>query len=811
VFEGGGLYGSNDITGCSSYNNDSLLYDASVYDSDYDTKWCFDLDSSSANAAAVSSLQFTIIAPYGMPSPAWFRVSLWLYYNRQWNQINNNKGKAWYNYSIVSGYQAAQTTLSVDESVTITLLFGTKSVSDFETNCDGDVESGDVTYDSNFNLYDTNAQLRWLALCDKLNAIQDTVMYRKDDDQELCFSYYFNEYLNLTNISMPNQYTAKRALFNQFLTTFVGRSSSSQFGASTSYDPRDFKSWFGTAVSEQWSNENSSIGWVTQIVRTQMNNKWGGSTMYEYYQKWDDFMTEFNKDSPLSFKGVQTSPSYIRMEVEVAFLDGFVKSVLYTIILCAVVMVFFTQNLFLVALVCLYILIICIWVVGLFGAVGWPFGIIEIISVPTVVGLTIDYALHITHAYIHSPFPDRLRRAKSAVNDLGASVFASAMTTVSSMVILYFATIVIFSDLGWVVGSTTTFGVVLALFVCPPCLMYTGPQYDQCHFTWCCPKHQNGVKVAGHVCCGNEWHGVDREKYEQHEQRQLAKHQQQYSAQQVEEVAPPHDANELELQAMARHAAFDNDNEGAGAGPGAGAHAMTNTLQVDDNAASDDDDDDGVDDESLPDGWRAVLTDDGKVYYQNDVTHKTQWKKPEKVQPVAAAPQSLIGATSIQSEPDHDLAPSYREANVQQHANDNDNDDELYAMQPAHALDNNQSNQSQRPLVTKGGGASGDDDDDDDDNVPSAPAPPGMENESESENDEEEYVPAAPAPPGSIEEVDANRQAMQQAMITPGSLGQNDNDDNMMELEQSISFDPNADADADADADMNDADKDETM
>ena len=246
----------------------------------------------------------------------------------------------------------------------------------------------------------------------------------------------------------------------------------------------------------------------------------------------------FSAESPVEFKGIQTASAYIRMEVEVAFLEGFVKSVMYTIILCSAVMVFFTQNCYLVFLVCLYILVICVWIVGLFGgrcsvslcclfecvltfhslslceAMGWPFSIIEIISVPTVVGLTIDYALHITHAYIHSPFPDRIRRAKSAVNDLGSSIFASAMTTVSSMFILYFAVIIIFSDLGWVVGVTTTFGVALALFVCPPCLMYTGPEYDQCHFTWFCPHSVNGVKIGKHRFCSNQWHGKRKEPME---------------------------------------------------------------------------------------------------------------------------------------------------------------------------------------------------------------------------------------------------------------------------------------------------------
>jgi len=156
------------------------------------------------------------------------------------------------------------------------------------------------------------------------------------------------------------------------------------------------------------------------------------------------------------------------------------------------------------------------WIVGSFGAFGWPFGIIEIISVPTVIGLTIDYALHITHAFIHSPFPDRARRSQSALNDLGSSIFISAMTTILSMVILYFATILIFSDLGWVVASTTMFGVALSLFVCPPCLMLIGPQYDQCHFTaFCilfggkCKKYRKGITIKGHTFCKNKWFGKE--------------------------------------------------------------------------------------------------------------------------------------------------------------------------------------------------------------------------------------------------------------------------------------------------------------
>ena len=33
-------------------------------------------------------------------------------------------------------------------------------------------------------------------------------------------------------------------------------------------------------------------------------------------------------------------------------------------------------------------------------------------------------------------------------------------------------------------------------------------------------------------------------------------------------------------------------------------------------------------DGDLGDGWRVAYTDDGKKYYQNDVTNETKWERP---------------------------------------------------------------------------------------------------------------------------------------------------------------------------------------
>lgn len=738
VFEGGGLSATTatEITGCDVYNNDSLFYDPNVYNSSsnkggYDVKWCFD-STAKTSTNGVNTLTFDIIAPFSLPSPAWFRLSAWLYFNSQWNIITNDVGNEWYNYSIVTGYEAAVEVLDVDESVPITLLFGTESVSEFTTDCDGEVTSGTLTLDSAFNIYDFAAQQRLLDLCVALNEITDTVMYRRDDDQEMCFGSMFNAYLNSSGRSQQIP-LSNQTIFNQFISDFV------ETRSFNGIDPRRYNSWFGTKTNVAWQNENSSIVWFKHIVQTQINKNWGGSAMYEYYQKWEDFMTDFNANSPATFQGVQLSYDYIRMEVEVAFLDGFVQSVMYTIVLCAIVMIFFTQNLYLVLLVCLYILIICIWVVGLFGALGWPFGIIEIISVPTVVGLTIDYALHITHAYIHSPFPDRARRAKSAVNDLGSSVLASAMTTISAMIILYFATIVIFSDLGWVVGSTTAFGVALALFVCPPCLMYTGPQYDQCHFSWFCPHSMNGIKCGHHRFCSNEWHGKNG----------IAKEQK----------------KSIELQV---HKEDKQEEEGTNGG---GIDGDANATQP---GSGPDNDDDNEFDDDLPLGWKAVLTADGKVYYQNDDTHKTQWKRPVSngIDDIGAIRAPVI-STSIQSEPGDeldDLPPSRQQSANVKYENQIEADSDAEDSNQPYVVPMFDKKTSGAPINEAV-------------DSPLVNASNADEQKQDIEDDASYIPPNAPDAPSSPEEINLNKVLMKTAFTTQG-----DADLDNMELEQSISL-----------------------
>ena len=380
--------------------------------------------------------------------------------------------------------------LPVELSADVTIIFGGGDINTGRSTCDDKTHS-ELKPDTSFNIYSTVTQLNLLYLCDRLKYETNKLLYRTTD-QYPCLMREFKEYINNKNeVTFPisNKITMNQQMYN-FLKT-----SGSLFRAWISYS---------NDTNDQWSfnAQTSKIIYYRQLCKTQINKNWGATKLYnDGYLKWEKWINDYNSNNTISVTGKQTSGYYIIMEAEVQFLRGFMKSVIFTIILCGIVMFFFTKNIFLIILVCLYIIIIVIWVVGIFNIFDWEFGIIEIICIPTVIGLTIDYQLHITHSYINSKYDLKKLRSKNSIDKLGISVLSSSITTLGSMFVLYFSTIVIFSDIGLIVGITVSFGILLSLFVTPNILYYFGPQYNQCQCIWIINKCN---KLCCNICKKNK-------------------------------------------------------------------------------------------------------------------------------------------------------------------------------------------------------------------------------------------------------------------------------------------------------------------
>lgn len=123
------------------------------------------------------------------------------------------------------------------------------------------------------------------------------------------------------------------------------------------------------------------------------------------YHHWESFISDRNEASPASFQGFETTDSWVRMKVELAFIVGTIKSVAISVFIASFSCLLFTHNTYLTLLCTFCIVCIVFCLLGLFVVWGWEFGALEALSLPTVVGLSVDYQLHLAHSYNHARVP----------------------------------------------------------------------------------------------------------------------------------------------------------------------------------------------------------------------------------------------------------------------------------------------------------------------------------------------------------------------------------------------------------------------
>ena len=61
----------------------------------------------------------------------------------------------------------------------------------------------------------------------------------------------------------------------------------------------------------------------------------------------------------------------------------------------------------------------------------------ESIGVVIIIGLSVDYVVHLSATYIHTPFNDRHERMKQAYTEMGVSILSGTITTFGSGVMLF--------------------------------------------------------------------------------------------------------------------------------------------------------------------------------------------------------------------------------------------------------------------------------------------------------------------------------------------------------------------------------------
>ena len=102
--------------------------------------------------------------------------------------------------------------------------------------------------------------------------------------------------------------------------------------------------------------------------------------------------------------------------------------------------------------------------------------VLESMNLVLVVGLSVDYVVHLAEGYRRSLHTDRLGRTRDMLQEVGVSVLSGAITTMGAAAFLLFAEIVFFVQFGLFIFFTITFSIVYALVLFTTFMALAGPQ-----------------------------------------------------------------------------------------------------------------------------------------------------------------------------------------------------------------------------------------------------------------------------------------------------------------------------------------------
>jgi len=159
-------------------------------------------------------------------------------------------------------------------------------------------------------------------------------------------------------------------------------------------------------------------------------------SMYPSEQVWDlEFLEQFSNQMHRIDERITGTPNIYYVLIKLIGKDGSLAAILTLIVVFFLLLLDF-RNFKLAILTMIPLIIGTIWMVGTMHAVGMQLNLMNVMGLPLILGIGIDYGVHIIHRY-KIEGPNQLR---IIISSTGKAVFLSAFTTILAFGSLGFST-----------------------------------------------------------------------------------------------------------------------------------------------------------------------------------------------------------------------------------------------------------------------------------------------------------------------------------------------------------------------------------
>lgn len=146
------------------------------------------------------------------------------------------------------------------------------------------------------------------------------------------------------------------------------------------------------------------------------------------------------------------------------------------LLLALIVLVIATTNVIVGILATFTIAMITCSVLATITLLGWKLGVLESLNMTLVVGLSVDYVVHLAEGYMELEGGNRLQRTKHALGHVGISVVSGACSTLGASVVMFAGKIIFFIQFGTFIFVTIGFSTLYSLVFFSTVLALVGPE-----------------------------------------------------------------------------------------------------------------------------------------------------------------------------------------------------------------------------------------------------------------------------------------------------------------------------------------------
>jgi len=214
-----------------------------------------------------------------------------------------------------------------------------------------------------------------------------------------------------------------------------------------------------------------------------------GTVKEPEFTKWENFMKAQKAGAPAGVRNfAQTTHIWPWMPTEKAFVSNARNGIVISIAFAFVVLLIATRNLLQSVLSIFAVVEVVISVVAVMHWAGMQLGVSESIAIVILIGFSVDYVVHFSHAYVHSEHTTRYNKMRQSYREMGVSILSGCLTTFGCGAFLFGGTFVFFQTFALIITVTVGISIVVAVFTFGALCHSVGPEGGFCAVDTCCRK-----------------------------------------------------------------------------------------------------------------------------------------------------------------------------------------------------------------------------------------------------------------------------------------------------------------------------------